>query len=258
MSWSALGRKAAKSTVLPWGLIRRRRNDDVVILLYHRVGSGEREIDLPVDAFARQLELLAAHGDLLTLDQALEGRSGGVVLTFDDGFIDFHQHVLPLLVRHSAPALLYLATGLVANGKRDADSLTWDQLSEATSTGLVTIGAHTHSHADLSTVSEAVAADEMIRCKELIEDRLGTQCAHFSYPWSYCSAGADRAARRLFYSAALLWGTNRGGKTNRYRLGRTPVLRSDGPLLFRAKTLGMLDGEAQIYKLLRRGPWKRS
>jgi len=257
MRLSKLLRKAAKTAVLPWGLVQRRRRSDVVILLYHRVGVGEREIDLSVDAFARQLELLVAHEDLLTLDEALEGERGGVVLTFDDGFRDFHEHVLPLLVRHSVPALLYLATGFVANGKQQPDSLTWDQVSEASSTGLVTVGAHTHSHADLSAASEVDAENEMVRSQRLIEDKLGVRCAHFSYPWSYCSPGADRAARRLFDSAALLWGTNRRARTDRYRLGRTPVLRSDGGVLFRAKTMGMLDGEAQIYRLLRRGPWRQ-
>lgn len=254
---SKLLRKSAKAAVLPWGVLRRRGPGDVVILLYHRVGAGEREIDLSAEALSDHLEFLAARSDLLTLDQALEGR-GGVVLTFDDGLRDFYEYVLPLLVEHSAPALLYLATGMVANGRQDPDALTWDQLAEVASSGLVTIGAHTHSHADLSKASEAEASDEMLRSKELIEDKLGTRCAHFSYPWSYCSPGADRAARRHFASAALLWGTNRPGSTDRYRLGRTPVLRSDGRLLFRAKTLGMLDGEAHVYRLLRRGPWRQS
>lgn len=249
-------RKATKAAVLPWGLVRRRRPDDVVILLYHRVGAGDREIDLPLDAFAQQVEILAARGDLITLDDALSGR-GGVVLTFDDGLRDFHEYVMPILLRHRVPALLYLATGMVANGKPDPDALTWAHLEELASTGLVTIGAHTHSHADLSTASEAEASEEMVRSKELVEDKLGTRCAHFAYPWSYCSEEADRAARRIFASAALLWGTNRASATDPYRLGRTPVLRSDGALMFRAKTMGMLDGEAHVYRLLRRGPWRR-
>lgn len=254
---STLVRKAAKTAVLPWGVVRRRRPTDVVIVLYHRVGAGEREIDLPVDAFEQQLAFLASRGELITLDQALEGNRGGVVVTFDDGLRDFHEHVLPLLVRYSAPALLYLATGMVANGRHDPEALTWQQLSEIAATGLVTVGAHTHSHADLSDASEAEASDEMLRSKEMVEDKLGSHCAHFSYPWSYCSPGADRAARRHFASAALLWGTNRRGTTDRYRLGRTPILRSDGSFLFRAKTNGMLDGEAQVYRLLRRGPWRK-
>jgi hypothetical protein len=35
------------------------------------------------------------------------------------------------------------------------------------------------------------------------------------------------------------------------------VLRADGRLFFSAKVNGMLDAEAWVYKLLRRGPWRR-
>ena len=43
-----------------------------------------------------------------------------------------------------------------------------------------------------------------------------------------------------------------------WRLGRTPVLASDGLTFFRAKVQGRLDGEALAYRLLGRGPWRRS
>ena len=97
----------------------------------------------------------------------------------------------------------------------------------------------------------------MRRSQQLIEDRLGAPCRHFAYPWGVGSAEADRAARRLFDSAAMAWGTNRAGRIDRYRLARVPVLRSDGPVLFRAKVEGRLDREATIYRLLGRGPWRR-
>ena len=125
-----------------------------------------------------------------------------MVVTFDDGYRDFHDTALPLLVKHRVPAVLYLATSLVANGHGAApsDALTWTQLREAVDTGLVTIGSHTHGHADLSKASEREAEDEMRRSKDLIEDHLGTACTHFAYPWAVGSPAADRAARRLFRS----------------------------------------------------------
>jgi hypothetical protein len=98
----------------------------------------------------------------------------------------------------------------------------------------------------------------MQRSKELIEERLGTACEHFAYPWAVGSAAADRAARRLFRSAALdAWRTNRAGRTDPYRLGRVPILRSDGRFFFRRKVRGELDSEALLYRALGRGPWGR-
>ena len=152
---------------------------------------------------------------------------------------------------------MYLATSLVRNNGGPADHLTWSQLGEAASTGLVTIGSHTHGHADLSRASEREAEQEMRRSKDLIEDRLGIECKHFAFPWAVASPHAVRAAAKLFESSALdAWRTNRFGRIDPQRIGRTPILRSDGQAFFRAKLGGMLDTEAAFYRLARRGPWR--
>jgi peptidoglycan/xylan/chitin deacetylase (PgdA/CDA1 family) len=261
-SGSSLARKAVKAAVLPGGIVTRRRPGDVVVLLYHRVGDGGGEIDMPAPLFERQLATLAEEDRVLTLDRAVAGDpAGGVVVTVDDGYRDFVETVLPLLVRYRVPAVLYLATGLVAGegaAPGDRDALTWSQLAEAVSTGLVTVGAHTHGHTDLSAATEQACHDEMARSKGLVEDRLGVACRHFAYPWAVGSPAADRVARRLFDTAALdAWRVNRAGSLDPWRLGRTPVLASDGLAFFRAKVQGRLDGEALAYRLLGRGPWRR-
>lgn len=259
---SSLARKAVKAAVLPGGIVTRRREGDVVILLYHRVVGLGGEIDTPPALFERQLAALAAGERVLTLDQALDpAAGGGVVVTVDDGYRDFHDTVLPLLVRYRVPTLLYLATGLVAGegaGPDDPEALTWSQLAEAVSTGLVSVGAHTHGHTDLSRATEQVCRDEMARSRELVEDRLGVACRHFAYPWAVASPTADRVARELFDTAALdAWRSNRAGAVDPWRLGRTPVLASDGMAFFKAKVKGRLDGEALAYRLLGRGPWRK-
>ena len=250
-------RKALKAAALPLGVFDRRSPDDLVVLIYHRVGTGGREIDVSAGDFERQIELLARTGRARTLDAALEDGRGGVIVTVDDGFRDFHEVVVPTLVRHGVPAHLYLATGLVRDEGGPSDGLTWAQIQDATSTGLVSIGAHTHSHADLREASERAAHSEMARSKDLIEQHLERACRHFAYPWSFASAGAEKAARELFDSAALLWQTNRRGRLDPHRLGRTPVMQADGLRFFRAKVDGHLDKEALIYKALRKGPWSK-
>lgn len=252
-------RLLAKAAAMPLGAVTGGRPGDLTILLYHRVGAGEREIDLPLRVFEMQMELLSTRYGAIPLDEALTDPNGRrVVVTFDDGYRDFHQYVLPVLVRMRIPAVLYLATGLVADGHRHSnpDALTWGELSEAVATGLVTVGSHTHSHADLSKAPERVAREEMKRSKDLVEDRLGVPCRHFAYPWSVTSPAASRVAPSLFHTAALEWRTNRRPIQDRYRLGRVPVTRGDGVGFFRAKVRGWLDAEALIYRAMRRGPWR--
>jgi peptidoglycan/xylan/chitin deacetylase (PgdA/CDA1 family) len=264
MPASSLARRAIKAAVLPGGVATRRRPGDVVVLVYHRVGAGQGEISLPAALFERQLDALATHDRVLTLDEAVApDGTGGVVVTVDDGYRDFHAVVLPLLVRYRIPAVLYLASALVAGegtgNSADPDALHWSQLDEAVSTGLVTVGSHTHTHADLSRATEQTAEAELRRSQALIEDRLGVACRHFAYPWAVGSPIADRIVRGLFDTAALdAWRTNRRDAIDPWRLGRTPVLRSDGMAFFHAKVRGRLDGEALVYRAFGRGPWRRA
>jgi peptidoglycan/xylan/chitin deacetylase (PgdA/CDA1 family) len=260
-SVDSLARVGVKVAALPIGIVKRRRAGDVVVLCYHRVGSGGREIDIPRAQFDDQVAALAASGTVLTMEEALAGSRGGVVLTVDDGFRDFHDAVLPVLERHRVPALLYLATGFVDRGDPRTgvgpeEALTWSMLEEAVSTGLVDVGSHTHRHVDLARVSEREAEDELHRSKQLVEDRLSRPCLHFAPPWGRTSPAAERVARRLFASSAPHgWRTNRTGRFDPFRLGRTPVLRNDSGFLFRMKARGLLDAERHAYRLLRRGPW---
>jgi peptidoglycan/xylan/chitin deacetylase (PgdA/CDA1 family) len=266
-----LARRGTRALLALPGFLGRRRPGDVVILLYHRVREGPGEIDLPPRAFEEQLRYLVERDRVLSLDEALadggdgaaEGRGrgargrGGVVVTFDDGYRDFADAALPLLVRYRVPAVLYLATGLVAEEGGGREGISWSALREAVATGLVAVGSHTHSHADLSRAAPEVCEEEMRRSKGLIEERLGVACRHFAHPYAVTSPAADRAARRYFDSAAPhAWRTNRRGRIDPYRLGRTPVLRSDGRALFRARVRGMLDAEAWMYRAARRGPWR--
>lgn len=260
MSLSTIGRRAIKAACLPLGLSRLGRND-LVLLIYHRVGDGTREIDLKVDEFESQVRYLSTHHRLLTLDEALlPGRPGGVVLTFDDGYADFIQQVVPLLESYRVPALLYLATGLVGTGHLDglpeSSPLTWDELREVTSSGLVTVGAHTHTHANLARTDELTVERELRMSKDLIEDNLGVRCEHFAYPWGATSPAAEALVERNFHSAALgNWRNNRSESMDPQRLGRTPVVRSDGQVFLRAKARGLLEREGAVYRLLGRGPW---
>jgi len=260
MTLTTVARQTAKATLIPLGWPGRRRPGDVVVLLYHRVGDGGSEIELPRAVFEDHLRYLTARERVLAVDDVLDGdRGGGVVVTFDDGSPDFHETVVPLLERYRVPATLYLATGLVANGHgTSGNALTWSQLASAVGTGLVTVGSHTHGHTDLSRASETEAESEMRRSKELIEDHLSVRCDHFAYPWAVGGPAADRVARRLFRSAALdAWRTNRAGRTDPHRIGRVPILKSDGRFFFRRKVHGELDTEAWLYRALGRGPWGR-
>jgi peptidoglycan/xylan/chitin deacetylase (PgdA/CDA1 family) len=232
----------------------------LVVLIYHRVGARTpMSVDLPTGCFADQIAWLAATLPVVSLDDGLawlggeggagEGDRGGerlrVAVTFDDGTADFAEEAVPVLVEYGVPATLYVATEFVDTGApfpHDGVPLSWAALRDTLGTGLVTVGSHTHTHALLDRIADDRLAGELDRSVALVEEHLGVTPAHFAYPKAVMgSDAADRAVRARFASAALAGGrANRPGRTDRYRLARTPVQRADGDRWFRRKARGGL------------------
>ncbi len=244
----------------------RRPAPGITVLLYHQVGAPRTsQVNLSPSQFDEQLDYLSATGEVLSLDEALRQLASPpphpdrprYVLTFDDGTADFADHVVPALARRRLPATLYLATRWVDEQRSfwdDGTVLTWSALADTVSTGLVTIGSHTHSHVLLDRSEPSVIDDELDRSNDLIGEHLGVACRHFAYPKALSpSAAADRAVRRRFDSAALA-GTrsNPYGHTDPYRLARTPIQVSDGMRWFQHKAAGGMWLEDRLRELANR------
>jgi peptidoglycan/xylan/chitin deacetylase (PgdA/CDA1 family) len=164
-------------------------------------------------------------------------------VTFDDGTVDLVDEALPVLVEHRVPATVYVATAFVEEGRPfpgDGQPVSWAGLAEAASTGLVTVGSHTHHHALLDRVGATEVAKELDRSIGLIGERLGVAPRHFAYPKAVPGhAGAQAEVQARFASAALA-GTrpNVPGRADPYRLARSPIQVDDGLRYFAAKAAG--------------------
>jgi peptidoglycan/xylan/chitin deacetylase (PgdA/CDA1 family) len=221
------------------------------VLIYHRVGGGSGlELDLPIDQFTEQMAWLADRGIAMSLDDALvalgdpsRSEVNPVVVTFDDGTRDFVDEAVPVLVQYRIPATLYLATAFAESGEAlpyGAPPVSWAGLRDAMSTGLITIGSHTHTHSLLDRLPAQEIAHELDEPSRLIERELQVTPVHFAYPKALTpSRPAELAVQARFQSAALA-GTrpNRYKVTDPYRLARSPVQASDGMRWFLAKVAG--------------------
>lgn len=237
----------------------------VVVLAYHRVG---RRTDSPVDIdtsmFRRQLAHLAASASIVALDDALDALAsseescrGPNVLTFDDGTADFVDIVLPELVEFAIPATLYVSTAFVDGRLRypaNGEPISWAGLREAVSTGLVTIGAHTHRHALLDRCSLDTARLELDICNQRIADELGALPTHFAYPKAVHAVGEIEAEVKRRYRSAAIAGTraNTPKSFDPHRLLRSPIQESDGWEGFVRKLEGGMRAEDDFRRLLNR------
>lgn len=102
------------------GVLRRAlRGPRLIILCYHRVDEDPEKPALsaaPAE-FARQLEWFAGRFAVLPISAVAEYLSGreklrrdSLVLTFDDGYRDNYDTVLPMLNRHRFPATYFIAS----------------------------------------------------------------------------------------------------------------------------------------------------
>ncbi len=119
-----LARKTLRGT-------RRALSTPPVILCYHRVLEAERDphlLTVTPENFRAQLQVIRQLGQPVALDAVSETDAAfpkaGVVLTFDDGYLDNLEIALPILREFDVPATIYIATGAV-NSDRE---FWWDDL----------------------------------------------------------------------------------------------------------------------------------
>ena len=218
-------------------------------LIYHQVGSGlGRQMEVTTDDFVRQLDWLVENREIVTFDQAVvrwnEPASDRLVsLTFDDGYADTYTTAYPRLKDRGIPFLIYLATESIETGNPlgppgQADPLSWDQIVDMLSSGLVTIGAHTHRHTDLREIPAGAVEEEVATSDGLIERRLGLRPSHFAYPWGHWSARAAAVVESRYATAAIAATPRPKSPLDEHRLHRYPVQLADGFRFFSARLRG--------------------
>ena len=115
--------KKALATQTGWRLSAPLRKRGVIALTYHRINA---ETDffpgMPVAQFRSQMEWLCKNCTPIWPEEILDAASRSdrirppVVITFDDGYRDFHDHAYPILQEMRIPAVMFLSTDFIDHG----------------------------------------------------------------------------------------------------------------------------------------------
>ncbi|MFD3503371.1 polysaccharide deacetylase family protein [Streptomyces sp. NPDC058676] len=214
----------------------------VPILMYHAIATdpneATRELSVTPDDFAAQMALIGDLGltPVSTADLAARWRgrrplpARPVLITFDDGYEGVHRHALPVLAKHGFAATVFVSTGWI-RGPHDTGGsldtmLDWAQVRELAAAD-VEIGGHSHTHPPLDQLDDAALRHELIHCREIVTDELGTAPASFAYPYGYSSRRVRQAVRETGYGQALAVGNGLARRRQGpYALQRVTVRRS--------------------------------
>ncbi|HVF64440.1 MAG TPA: polysaccharide deacetylase family protein [Casimicrobiaceae bacterium] len=220
----------------------------ITILCYHRFGQRATNLTVTPAAFETQMAYLAKQGyavvPMSKLTAYLEGREPippkAVVITIDDGYRSTYEVAFPVLRKHRFPATVFLYTDFVGA----SDALSWSQMKEMSSTGLVDIQPHSKTHANLTQKladeSDARYRDRVRREVEapvdVIRTHLGTLSTAYAFPYGDVNEQVigELRAKGIKLGVTVTPGGN-AFYSPPYMLRRTMIFGGDDLDAFRAK-----------------------
>ena len=183
------------------------------ILTYHSIDPSGSPISCHPDAFDRHIAWLTSGRLRVTTIETLltlPPSADAVALTFDDAFVNFRDVAVPRLRAHDLPATLFVVADRAGStndwsGRRDPaipqlPLLDWDSLARLAGQG-VTLGSHTRTHPDLTTIDRALLGDEIHGAADIIERRTGCRPDTFAYPYGRVDAYTSRVVSSVFSCA---------------------------------------------------------
>lgn len=185
-------------------IMEQRSNKNIPVLMYHGVSDttwGIASLFMRVADFESQLKYIHDNYETIFIEDIEDyyGDKKVVVLTFDDGYVDFYTNVLPLLKKYNIKANLYIITG--ATGEK---FLSEEQILEINNSGLVSIGSHTVNHSNLASLGEEELNTELKDSKEYLEKLLGKEIKTICYPYgSHNSKVLEEVPKYYEYGIAI-------------------------------------------------------
>ena len=178
------------------------------ILTYHSIDEQGSPISVSPSSFARHIEFLASDRvNVVPLDEIASCTDSRptVALTFDDGLESFASHAWPMLRDHGLPCSLFVVTGRVGESNRwndlasvpDQRLLDWDELGGLAEQG-VSLGSHSVTHRDLTTLSTHELRDELSDAIESLVAHSGVEPTSFAYPFGSFNAEVANVTRELY------------------------------------------------------------
>ena len=187
----------------------------IPVLVYHSINNDGSKLSLNIDDFEKQIIYLKKRNFKTTnFDQINNIDKKQIIITFDDGYKDLIDNVLPILKKYNFIATCFVISNLI--GKKNS----WDlNKTKYTPKNLMNIndikewiykgmfvGSHSHNHIDLTTLNINELSNELIFSKKILEDKIGISINNFCYPYGKVNKFVYERTKKIFKKAVT---TNR-------------------------------------------------
>ncbi|MEK7550475.1 MAG: polysaccharide deacetylase family protein [Patescibacteria group bacterium] len=195
----------------------KKSNFVLPTLVFHSVGKGAGK-DLyalePAQFDAIVAMIVEKFGGTVSMEDIFASQSppvnrNGVLLTFDDGYNDHSEVVLPILKKYNAKATFFLLPKYF--GQKNLwdhrsqvilNHISIEQAKELVKEGH-TVGSHGLTHNSLLKFSDRQLKTELQKSKEILENTLQINVNCFSYPYGDFDQNISKMASGIYkYSFA--------------------------------------------------------
>lgn len=190
-------------TTLPWDVfhvlgakvgisLSRQVTYRVPMLLYHYVeyvhnDPGRQKLTIPPDVLTSQIETLKSGGytfitpnDVsVAIEKKQKLSQKSIILSFDDGYMDFYTDVFPILKKEHVRAVAYIVPNFL---DRPNYMFIWE-LQEVAHSPYVEIGAHTMDHYALAGLNSKEVTSEVVQSRKVLQNMLHLPINSFAYPY---------------------------------------------------------------------------
>ncbi|WP_159479319.1 polysaccharide deacetylase family protein [Chryseobacterium sp. 18068] len=195
------------------------KKQSIIILMYHQVLpqsiAYKNDLIVTVENLDEQLIYIKNNFKTIFFKDLETSKSvkNKIILTFDDGYYNNLQYLMPLLEKHQLKATIFIPTEFIENNMNGDEKvyMNFDEI-KSLNPNLVEIALHSHSHKNLSQMTLSEAEADLLKNIEILEQNQINFTKVLAYP--YGKFPKDKEGKKEFFKML-----NRIGIVSAMRIG---------------------------------------